>query len=111
MNVCLTFFVDTSDFRAYRFRQLSAGCDTGFRERTESGPTRPTQKSKASALLFLWLSFGKEQTPSRHHPPAIPSDMISEEMIQWMTVVSTAAITVVKPILRHSIGRAGAEGA
>ena len=35
--------------------------------------------------------------------------MISEEMIQWIKAVSTAAITVVTPILRHSMGRAGAE--
>ena len=32
-------------------RQLSAGFDSGFRERTEPGQTRPIQKSKAIALL------------------------------------------------------------
>ena len=88
---------------------LSVGYDTGFREKTESGQTRPTQKSKAIALLFLCLRFLKAWTPPRHYPPTIPSDMISEEMIQWITAVSKAEITVVTAILRHSMGLAGAE--
>lgn len=82
---------------------------SGFRESTEPQYIRPNQKSKVIALLFLWLRFVKAKTQPRRHPPTIPSDMIAEEMIQWITAVSTAAITVVTPILRHSIGRAGAE--
>ena len=53
------FLFDRNDFRAYRFLQLNVGSNTGFRERTESGNTRPIQKSKAIALLFLWLRVVK----------------------------------------------------
>ena len=52
-------FVDRNDFRATVSLRLSAGCDSGFRERTEPGQTWSIQKSKATALLFLWLRFLK----------------------------------------------------
>ncbi|MGB0160414.1 MAG: hypothetical protein ACPF9Y_00560 [Candidatus Puniceispirillaceae bacterium] len=59
LNFCLKFLSTEMIFVRTVSRQLSAGCDTGFRERTEPGQTRPTQKSKAIALLFLWLRFVK----------------------------------------------------
>ena len=109
---CLTFFTE------------NAGKEPGLGRERSWGQPGPFGKGKAGALLFLWALFlwvpflwvpflwARLFTGGFQGQPAyIPSEMICAEMIQLTRTVSAPAIKVVTNALRHSIGRAGAEGA